>query len=67
MNFYQLLKNPMRNLLATAGLVATLGVQAQAVWDIADMPLLAGDSTVAPNLIFMFDDSSSMTEYSGNQ
>ena len=25
------------------------------------MPLLAGDSTVAPNLIFMFDDSSSMT------
>ena len=61
MNFYQSMKNPARNLLATAGLVAALGVQAQAVWDIADMPLLAGDSTVAPNLIFMFDDSSSMT------
>ena len=58
MNFYQLLKNPTRNLLATAAMLATLGVQAQAVWDIADMPLLAGDSTVAPNLIFMFDDSS---------
>jgi len=67
MNFYQLLKNPTRNLLATAAMLATLGVQAQAVWDIADMPLLAGDSTVAPNLIFMFDDSSSMTEYIGNQ
>ena len=61
MNFYQSLKNPARNLLATAAMLATLGAQAQAVWDMADMPLLAGDSLVAPNLIFMFDDSSSMT------
>jgi len=60
MNFYQSLKNPARNLLATAVLLATLGAQAQAVWDMADMPLLAGNSTVAPNLIFMFDDSGSM-------
>ena len=61
MNFYQSLKNLACNLLATAALLATLGAQAQAVWDMADIPLLAGNSTVAPNLIFMFDDSSSMT------
>lgn len=66
MNFYQSLKNPARNLLATAAMLATLGAQAQAVWDIADMPLLAGNSTVAPNLIFMFDDSKSMTQSSGS-
>jgi len=62
MNFYQSLKNPARNLLATAAMLATLGAQAQAVWDMADMPLLAGNSTVAPNLMFMFDDSGSMTK-----
>lgn len=67
MDFYKSLKNTVRNVLAGATLLASLGAQAQAVWDVADTPLLGGDNLVAPNLIFMFDDSSSMTGFYGGQ
>jgi len=67
MDFYKSLKNTVRNVLAGATLLASLGAQAQAVWDVADTPLLGGDNLVAPNLIFMFDDSGSMTAFYGGQ
>jgi len=63
MNYYRALRSAASQALAAAGLLASLGAQAQAVWDIASMPLLGGDSQVGPNLIFMFDDSSSMTGF----
>ncbi|MEI6618999.1 MAG: PilC/PilY family type IV pilus protein [Betaproteobacteria bacterium] len=67
MNFYTSLKHRARKALTIAGLLAGLGAQAQAVWDVADTPLLGGDNLVAPNLIFMFDDSGSMTSWLGSQ
>ena len=67
MNFYRSLKNTVCNVTATAILFASMGAQAQAVWDIANSPLLGGDNQVQPNLIFMFDDSSSMTLFKGTQ
>ena len=67
MNFYTSLKHRARKALAIAGLLAGLGAHAQAVWDVADTPLLGGDNLVAPNLIFMFDDSGSMTSWLGSQ
>ena len=67
MDFYTPLKHSARKALAIAGLLAGLGAQAQAVWNVSDMPLLGGDNLVAPNLIFMFDDSGSMTGWYGGQ
>lgn len=49
------------------GQLASPGARAQAVWDMASTPLLGGDNLVAPNLIFMFDDSESMTAFKGAQ
>lgn len=67
MSLYISLRHRARKALAIAGLLAGLGAQAQAVWNVADTPLLGGDNLVAPNLIFMFDDSGSMTAFYGGQ